>query len=166
MTTKQKAAVTRVLEGLGIKRVQRAMSNTCKVGYENHGWSNCFLTQAMGGEDKLRALQEKHFVSDNKAAISQELGIEEDDLEAVIDIFDAHVGSISEDMSALGNKRVKDFDDTWELQDAFEAWQDSRDAAASLKEIGKFFDAVDGWLQKKKAKDGYMAALKKKLKAA
>lgn len=90
LTADEARAVKRVLEGLGVTRVKRAMTHTCKVGYQNKGWDNCFLTQAFGGKDKLEALQNKHGVYGEIDAISLETGIAEEDLGTLITLFDTN----------------------------------------------------------------------------
>lgn len=97
LSREEKIAAKNVFQGLGMRRVLRALTKTCKVTYKNEGWDNCFLTQAVGGKKKLEALQLKHeyidgygeeVLPDEDMAISEEFGIYLEDIQILINCFD------------------------------------------------------------------------------
>jgi hypothetical protein len=90
--TKKMAALLRVLRAAGPDRVLHTMTNVCAPKYDNQGWNNCFFTQLVGGRPELSRLQYKHGrlggKAEESAALSRELGVKQDDVWHVIDLFD------------------------------------------------------------------------------
>lgn len=97
MATKKKAlpkpyagsvgrAIERVFAWLGVGRVERAMTHTCRLNqtaysspklnaerpFQNKGWANCFMTQAVGGKAELSKLR-RRYKAGNVEAIAMQL---------------------------------------------------------------------------------------------
>lgn len=111
LDTAERASILRVLKKFGPARIHRTMTTVCAPDYNNDGWRNCFLTDAVGGRVALDKLIKKHRpkvtvtedsdqywkqqdVQDNFDdqaeinAISKEYGIKTEDLDFIVDLFD------------------------------------------------------------------------------